>query len=175
MKPLSRLLHHQDSKLRRNLTQLPAPAPAAPQKKKNKLDPDEDEEVDESQVGMGSIAAAIGGGYDSLVAMFTAAAAGDGKKAASLPCIGLSIGLDRIFALLLPKWVKLRPRANHTSPQPLFYRACSVEIVGYPWSAQCRVLWWARWRKRYSARVPDLVCRLQVRMPRPVRVLCGLQ
>ena len=142
MKPLSRLLHHQDSKLRRNLTQLPAPAPAAPQKKKNKLDPDKDEEVDESQVGVGSIAA--GGRYDGLVAMFTAAAAGDGKKAASLPCIGLSIGLDRIFALLLPKWVKLRPRANHTSPQPLFYRACSVEIVGYPWSAQCHVLWWAR-------------------------------
>jgi histidyl-tRNA synthetase len=71
--------------------------------------PDEDEEVDESQVGVGSIAAAIGGGYDGLVAMFTAAAAGDGKKAASLPCVGLSIGLDRIFALLLPKWVELRP------------------------------------------------------------------
>jgi histidyl-tRNA synthetase len=94
------------------LTQLPAraaPAPAAPQKEKNELDPDEDEEVDESQVGVGSIAAAIGGGYDGLAPVFTAAAAGDGKKAASLPCVGLSIGLDRIFAFLLPKWSSSNP------------------------------------------------------------------
>ncbi|KAI0273978.1 histidyl-tRNA synthetase [Russula aff. rugulosa BPL654] len=88
----------------------PAPAPAAPQKKKNKLGPDEDEEIDESQVGVGSIAA--GGRYDGLVAMFTAAAAGDGKKAAGLPCVGVSIGLDRIFALLWPKWVERGMRSK---------------------------------------------------------------
>ncbi|KAF8491997.1 histidine-tRNA ligase [Russula emetica] len=86
------------------------PAPAAPQKKKNKLGPDEDEEIDESQVGVGSIAA--GGRYDGLVAMFTAAAAGDGKKAAGLPCVGVSIGLDRIFALLWPKWIERGMRSK---------------------------------------------------------------
>src|SRR5712675_1387842 len=66
----------------------PTPA-AAPKKKSKKSGPDEDEEIDESQVGVGSIAA--GGRYDDLVAMFTAAAASDGKKAASLPCVGVSI------------------------------------------------------------------------------------
>jgi histidyl-tRNA synthetase len=86
------------------------PAPAAPQKKKNKLGPVEDEEIDESQVGVGSIAA--GGRYDDLVAMFTAAASSDGKKAARLPCVGVSIGLDRIFALLWPKWIERGMRSK---------------------------------------------------------------
>ena len=87
-----------------------SPAPAAPQKKKNKLGPDEDEEIDESQVGVGSIAA--GGRYDDLVAMFTEAASSDGKKGARLPCVGVSIGLDRIFALLWPKWVERGMRSK---------------------------------------------------------------
>jgi histidyl-tRNA synthetase len=86
------------------------PAPATPQKKKNKPGPDEDEEIDESQVGVGSIAA--GGRYDDLVTMFTAAASSDGKKAARLPCVGVSIGLDRIFALLWPKWVERGMRSK---------------------------------------------------------------
>ena len=90
----------------------PAPAtPAAPPKKKSKkLSPDEEEDIDESQVGVGSIAA--GGRYDDLVGMFTAAASGDGKKSAGLPCVGVSIGLDRIFALLWPKWVERGMRSK---------------------------------------------------------------
>ena len=73
---------------------------------------EEDEEVDESQVGVGSIAA--GGRYDGLVGMFTAAAAGEGKKAASLPCVGVSIGLDRVFAIVWPRWVAKGMRSNDT-------------------------------------------------------------
>jgi histidyl-tRNA synthetase len=46
--------------------------------------------------------------------MFTAAAAADGKKAAGLPCIGISIGLDRIFALVWPKWVEKGGRCKET-------------------------------------------------------------
>ncbi len=61
---------------------------------------------------MGSIAA--GGRYDNLVGMFTAAAAGEGKKAAGLPCIGVSIGLDRVFALVWPKWVERGMRSKET-------------------------------------------------------------
>jgi histidyl-tRNA synthetase len=88
----------------------PTPAPP-PKKKTKKLGPEEDEELDESQVGVGSIAA--GGRYDDLVAMFTAAASGsDGKKTAGLPCVGVSIGLDRIFALLWPKWVERGMRSK---------------------------------------------------------------
>lgn len=63
-------------------------------------------------MGVGSIAA--GGRYDNLVGMFTAAAAGEGKKAVSLPCVGVSIGLDRIFALVWPKWVEKGMRSKET-------------------------------------------------------------
>lgn len=84
-------------------------AAAAPKKKSKKSGADEDEEIDESQVGVGSIAA--GGRYDDLVGMFTTAA-GDGKKGAGLPCVGVSIGLDRIFALLWPKWIERGMRSK---------------------------------------------------------------
>ncbi|CCM01448.1 uncharacterized protein FIBRA_03500 [Fibroporia radiculosa] len=92
-------------------------APSAPASKKKSKKPasgneDEEEEIDESQVGVGSIAA--GGRYDNLVGMFTAAAAGEGKKTAGLPCIGVSIGLDRVFALVWPKWVAKGMRSKET-------------------------------------------------------------
>ncbi|KIJ66599.1 hypothetical protein HYDPIDRAFT_86557 [Hydnomerulius pinastri MD-312] len=90
----------------------PAPAPKKKSKKPKSEDPDEEEEVDESQVGVGSIAA--GGRYDNLVGMFTSAAAGEGKKGAQLPCIGVSIGLDRIFAIVWPKWVEMGMRSKET-------------------------------------------------------------
>ena len=79
----------------------PAAPPPAPKKKAKKVAQDE-EEVDESQVGVGSIAA--GGRYDELVGAFTAAASAEGKKAPKMPCVGVSIGMDRIFALLWPQW-----------------------------------------------------------------------
>ena len=76
-----------------------------------KADEDE-EEVDESQVGVGSIAA--GGRYDNLVGLFTAAAAGEGKKSQNLPCVGVSIGLDRVFAIVWPHWVSKGMRSKET-------------------------------------------------------------
>ncbi|TCD62870.1 Cytoplasmic and mitochondrial histidine tRNA synthetase [Steccherinum ochraceum] len=88
------------------------PAPAPKKKSKKPANADEEEEVDESQVGVGSIAA--GGRYDNLVGMFAAAAAGEGKKAAGLPCIGVSIGMDRIFAIVWPKWVERGMRSKET-------------------------------------------------------------
>ncbi|KAJ4490119.1 histidine-tRNA ligase [Lentinula aciculospora] len=96
-----------------------APTPSPKKKATNKIkneDGEEEEEVDESQVGVGSIAA--GGRYDGLVGMFSAAAAGDSKKSAtskgSIPCIGISIGLDRIFAIVWPKWVEKGRRGKET-------------------------------------------------------------
>ncbi|KAG6876135.1 hypothetical protein C0992_000784 [Termitomyces sp. T32_za158] len=88
----------------------PAPPPSK-KSKKPKAGEDEDE-IDESQVGVGSIAA--GGRYDGLVGMFNAAAAAEGKKAAELPCIGVSIGLDRVFAIVWPKWVEKGMRSKET-------------------------------------------------------------
>ena len=46
--------------------------------------------------------------------MFTAAAAGEGKKAVQLPCIGVSIGMDRVFAIVWPKWVERGMRSKDT-------------------------------------------------------------
>jgi len=84
----------------------PSTTGTAPPKKKpsakNSENDDHNEEIDESQVGVGSIAA--GGRYDGLVGMFTSAASAEGKKSASLPCVGVSIGMDRVFALVWPRW-----------------------------------------------------------------------
>ena len=90
----------------------PTPAPKKKSKKPATAGEEEEEEIDESKVGVGSIAA--GGRYDNLVGMFTAAAAGEGKKAAQLPCIGVSIGMDRVFAIVWPKWVERGMRSKDT-------------------------------------------------------------
>jgi histidyl-tRNA synthetase len=90
----------------------PTKPKAAP---KPQVDEDGEPEMDESTVGVGSIAA--GGRYDNLVQLFTAASAGDskaGKKAPGLPCVGVSIGLDRVFALTWPKWVARGGRSKET-------------------------------------------------------------
>ena len=80
-----------------------APKPQKKPSKKSK-GPEEEEEIDESTVGVGSIAA--GGRYDNLVGTLVSAAAGSEKKNAGIPCVGVSIGLDRIFAILYPKWLE---------------------------------------------------------------------
>lgn len=57
----------------------PAPLPTKKDKKpKKKTEGEEEDEVDDSQVGVGSIAA--GGRYDGLVGSFSSAAAGDKDK-----------------------------------------------------------------------------------------------
>jgi len=90
----------------------PPPQKKKPSKKPKGEDGEVEEEIDESQVGVGSIAG--GGRYDNLVGMFTSAAAGEGKKAAEMPCVGVSIGLDRIFAIVWPKWVEKGMRSKET-------------------------------------------------------------
>lgn len=66
----------------------PTPQRPASRKDMKSADPDEDRSNDPS-VGVGSVAA--GGRYDDLVGMFS------GK--AQIPCVGLSLGVDRIFSL----------------------------------------------------------------------------
>jgi len=96
-------------------TLTPAPSKPNAAEKKQHVDEEGELEVDENSVGVGSIAA--GGRYDNLVQLFTSAAAGDskaGKKAPGLPCVGVSIGIDRVFALLWPKWVERGGRSKET-------------------------------------------------------------
>jgi len=93
-------------------TSTPEVKPDSKKKPKNKVDEEGEEEIDESQVGVGSIAA--GGRYDNLVGMFLSAASGEGKKTASIPCVGVSMGLDRIFAILWPRWIERGMRSKGT-------------------------------------------------------------
>jgi len=72
-----------------------------PKKKKN------DDEVDESKVGVGSIAA--GGRYDNLVGMFSGS-----KKPDAVPCVGISIGVERVFAIMMAKLKEQEERGEKT-------------------------------------------------------------
>ncbi|RKP34147.1 histidyl-tRNA synthetase [Dimargaris cristalligena] len=65
---------------------------------------------DESQARLGSIAA--GGRYDELVGMF----AGTSKKGKSnnIPCVGVSVGVERVFSILMRKRKLEEIKANRT-------------------------------------------------------------
>ncbi|BEJ16155.1 hypothetical protein CspHIS471_0507600 [Cutaneotrichosporon sp. HIS471] len=98
------------------ITELSAPpvvdaAPAVQDKKEKKgkkADKTVNEDgVDESAVGVGSIAA--GGRYDNLVNMFAEAA---GSKREKVPCVGVSIGVERVYAIL-----EARRRAQEAKPR----------------------------------------------------------
>lgn len=67
--------------------------------------------VDENAVGVGSIAA--GGRYDNLVGMFAEAA---GSKRVQVPCVGVSIGVERVYAILEQRRRALaaKPRQKET-------------------------------------------------------------
>lgn len=64
--------------------------------KSKKKGADGEEEIDESTVGVGSIAA--GGRYDNLVGMFSGS-----KKPDAVPCVGVSIGVERVFAIMMQR------------------------------------------------------------------------
>ncbi|KAF9977551.1 Cytoplasmic and mitochondrial histidine tRNA synthetase [Actinomortierella ambigua] len=69
------------------------------------------DELDESTVGVGSIAA--GGRYDGLVGMFS----GTNKKGQPnlvIPCVGVSIGVERVFSIMMQKQKNQQIKANAT-------------------------------------------------------------
>ncbi|WOO83909.1 Histidine--tRNA ligase, mitochondrial [Vanrija pseudolonga] len=84
-----------------------APAAAGKGKKAAKSATVNEDGVDESTVGVGSIAA--GGRYDNLVNMFAEAA---GSKRDKVPCVGVSIGVERVYAIL-----EQRRRAEAAKPR----------------------------------------------------------
>lgn len=75
----------------------PAQKKADVKGKKPALNADEEADIDESTIGVGSIAA--GGRYDELVGMFSGSSGAAGK----IPCVGISFGVERLFSLLLKK------------------------------------------------------------------------
>ncbi|KAJ1020324.1 hypothetical protein NDA18_005920 [Ustilago nuda] len=76
--------------------------------KSKKKGADGEEEVDESTVGVGSIAA--GGRYDNLVGMFSGS-----KKADAVPCVGVSIGVERVFAIMMQRLKEKEAKGERTS------------------------------------------------------------
>ncbi|SNX87846.1 probable HTS1 - histidine--tRNA ligase, mitochondrial [Melanopsichium pennsylvanicum] len=76
--------------------------------KKTKKGADGEEEVDESTVGVGSIAA--GGRYDNLVGMFSGS-----KKPDAVPCVGVSIGVERVFAIMMQRLKEKELKGERTS------------------------------------------------------------
>ncbi|KAJ2720007.1 Cytoplasmic and mitochondrial histidine tRNA synthetase [Coemansia sp. Benny D115] len=85
----------------------PIEAVAKPSKKKAS------DENDESQTRVGSIAA--GGRYDNLVGMFSASMRGSGKgRAAEVPCVGISFGVERIFSVIMSRRANENIKANCT-------------------------------------------------------------
>lgn len=91
------------------VTSASAPPENASELKKNKKSDDEDAS---EYVGVGSIAA--GGRYDNLVNMFASA---NGKKNVSIPCVGISFGIERIFSLIKARESKLNQNIKPTSTQ----------------------------------------------------------
>ncbi|KAJ2359235.1 Cytoplasmic and mitochondrial histidine tRNA synthetase [Coemansia erecta] len=63
----------------------------------------------EAQSRVGSIAA--GGRYDNLVGMF---AESRGKKAAGVPCVGISFGVERIYSVVMSRMREQHIKANRT-------------------------------------------------------------
>ncbi|KAG0340753.1 Cytoplasmic and mitochondrial histidine tRNA synthetase [Podila humilis] len=82
------------------------------------------DELDETTVGVGSIAA--GGRYDNLVGMFS----GTNKKGQPnlvIPCVGISIGVERVFSILMQKQKKEQIKSNEVEVYIVGLGGVSVE------------------------------------------------
>jgi len=100
-------------------------------KKKKPADPEDD--ISEL-VGMGSICG--GGRYDDLVGRF----AGESKQ---IPCVGMSVGIERVFAILKAKNYSENGRGSETQVYVMAVGNVSVEkrfeIMKELWDAGVKV------------------------------------
>lgn len=117
------------------ITSASAPPPstaATPATSKKKKLANADEDVSES-VGVGSICG--GGRYDDLVGRF----AGESRQ---IPCVGMSVGIERVFALLKTKYAE-NGRGSETQVYVIAMGNVSVEarfgIMKELWDAGIKV------------------------------------
>ena len=86
-------------------------------------------------VGVGSVAG--GGRYDDLVGMFDA-------KGRKVPCVGVSIGVERVFTILEAKAAKEKRRTTETEVYVASAQKNLVEdrlkICAELWTADIKVL-----------------------------------
>jgi len=109
------------------------PSTAKPRQKKPAAAPDDD--ISES-VGVGSLCG--GGRYDDLVGRF----AGEARR---IPCVGMSVGIERVFAILKAKHaVEQTVRGSETQVYVVAMGNVTVEqrfaIVRELWDAGIKVL-----------------------------------
>lgn len=91
--------------------------------KKTKAAAEEDDDAS-ATVGVGSIAA--GGRYDNLVGMFSGASA-NGKGGAQVPCVGVSIGVERVFSIMMARLEKIREAEGAKASSSAHVRAKDTE------------------------------------------------
>ncbi|KAF7634831.1 hypothetical protein Mgra_00005724 [Meloidogyne graminicola] len=96
--------------------------------KKNKTSSknNEEEKIEESSGNIGSVAA--GGRYDKLVGMFLNIGEKSGKKLRDVPCVGISFGIERLFAIMEMKMKAEKSCIVRTSPTQVY--VASIKSVG---------------------------------------------
>ncbi|XP_014669724.1 PREDICTED: histidine--tRNA ligase, cytoplasmic-like isoform X2 [Priapulus caudatus] len=115
--------------------------------------------------GVGSIAG--GGRYDELVGMFD-------SKNRKVPCVGVSIGIERIYAIIEAKVnaSKVKQRTTETE----VYVAAAQKNLHEERLALCNILWGANIKTEHSyKRSPKLLAQLQYCEERqiPLAILIG--
>jgi len=99
---------------------------------------DEDYEAnDENSVSLGSVAG--GGRYDDLVGMFDA-------KGRKVPCVGISIGIERIFSILEASAAATKIRTTETQ---VYVVSAQKKLVDDR-VRLCRELWDANIKVHYA-------------------------
>ncbi|KAJ5281152.1 histidyl-tRNA synthetase [Penicillium angulare] len=105
---------------------------------------EDDDRSDDPTLGVGSVAA--GGRYDNLVGMF--------QPRAQIPCVGISFGVDRIFAITK---ARLEREQNENSLRPTEVDAYVMAFGGKGFTGMlkermevCRQLWDANIKAEFS-------------------------
>ncbi|GAA5899717.1 hypothetical protein JCM5296_004204 [Sporobolomyces johnsonii] len=149
----------------------PAQQKADPKGKKPALNADEEADIDESTVGVGSIAA--GGRYDELVGMFS----GSGGAAGKIPCVGISFGVERLFSLLLKKAQEKGSEAGRAKATEVFVMSLGDGLLEERMKV-CKELWAAGIKAEFMYKAkPKLPKQFEVidkeRIPYAVQVSPG--
>uniref|UniRef100_A0A914ZEW8 histidine--tRNA ligase n=1 Tax=Parascaris univalens TaxID=6257 RepID=A0A914ZEW8_PARUN len=88
------------------------------------------DEVDENSTNVGSVAA--GGRYDNLVGMFS-------QKKQSVPCVGVSFGIERLFSIMEMK-AELEKSAVRTTETEVFVASAQKNLLRERMKL-CKLLW----------------------------------
>lgn len=127
-------------------------AKAKDKKRSDKKKTDQDDEESDVNVSGGVGTVAAGGRYDNLVNMF--------DKKSNVPCVGMSIGVERLFAVMEAKLKRdnIKARATHTQ----VYVATPQKGLSEERLKLTQLLWEAGIKTEYSYKAnPKILHQLQ--------------